>query len=264
MALGFGLRRRLSMLKGQVDYYVWSFTSEGRANGKRLNALRNRYRGQRCFVIGNGPSLLKCDLGLLANEITIASNGHYLIWDKLDYRPTLFTVEDFLVAEDRSSVFKELTGPLKIFPFDLRSLMGEANEGCIYINFERQHRPFPRFSQDINVKAYWGGTVSFMNMQLAAYLGCKKIILIGFDHNYTVPAHGREGNVIKSQEHDANHIHPNYFGPGFRWNDPNLQRMEVAYLCAREELSKLGIDVVNATVGGNLEVYPRVHYEDLF
>ena len=48
-----------------------------------------------------------------------------------------------------------------------------------------------------------------------------------------------------------NHIHPDYFGPGYRWHDPNVARMEAAYHCARRELESAGITVMNATAGGH-------------
>src|SRR6185295_12690269 len=37
---------------------------------KRNEIFRDRHKGKRCFVIGNGPSLKNQDLSLLADEIT--------------------------------------------------------------------------------------------------------------------------------------------------------------------------------------------------
>jgi Protein of unknown function DUF115 len=239
-------------------------TVEGRANRARLEALRGRYTGRRCVVMGNGPSLLKCDLNRLGSEVTIVSNAHYLIWDQLAYTPTFLTVEDRLVAEDRSDELLSLPGITKVFPFDLRDVLGPAQESMIYINFPRKYTPFPRFSHDLPRRGYWGGTVSFLNLQLAAYLGCKPIVLIGFDHNYVVPSAEIQNNIIRSQADDVNHIHPDYFGPGYRWHDPNVARMETAYELARHELESIGVRVLNATVGGHLEVFERVSYDSEF
>ena len=36
----------------------------------RMNALRDIHQGQRCFIIGNGPSLRNMDLSPLAKEHT--------------------------------------------------------------------------------------------------------------------------------------------------------------------------------------------------
>jgi hypothetical protein len=236
-------------------------TQEGRANARKLEALRGLHKGRRCFVMGNGPSLLECDLNRLQSEVTIVSNAHYLIWDQLTYVPTFLVVEDRLVAEDRADQLRLLGGITKLFPFDLRPLLAPADDTTLYLNFPRRYRPFPKFSQDLAKRAYWGGTVTFLNLQLASYLGCNPIILIGFDHSYTVPSQGVRNNVIESQADDINHIHPDYFGPGFRWHDPNIARMELAYACARQELERSGVQVLNATVGGHLEIFERISFD---
>jgi len=57
---------------------------------------------------------------------------------------------------------------------------------------------------------------------------------------------------------------PNYFGKNVKWHDPGVERMIENYQSAKIVCDRLGIEVINATVGGNLEVFPRVNYLDLF
>jgi hypothetical protein len=261
---GLDLRRRKALIRNQLAYDGWRLTPGGRRSNRVIRELKNKYAGRRCFIMGNGPSLLSCDLNALSSEITIVSNAHFLIWDKLNYTPTFLTVEDRLVAEDRAKELRALRGIQKIFPFDLRHLLRDDGDETAYVNFIRNHRPFPGFSDDLALRAFWGGTVSFFNLQLAAHLGCTKIILIGFDHNYKVPENKSGELIITSDELDVNHIHPDYFGPGYRWHDPNVARMEIGYLYARQSLAAKGVEVLNATVGGHLEVFPRIEYASLF
>jgi hypothetical protein len=256
--------RRTAQATEEARFRAWSKTTEGRANAGGLEALKGRYTGRRCFVMGNGPSLLKCDLSRLASEITIVSNAHYLIWDQLEYVPTFLAVEDELVAEDRAEDLKALDGITKVFPYDLRPLLGPSDGSTLFVNFLRRYQPFPQFSDDLRRRAYWGGTVSFLMLQIASFLGCDPIILIGFDHSYVVPSRAEtDSTVIHSSAVDVNHIHPDYFGPGFRWHDPNVDRMELGYRCARQELERRGVTVLNATVGGQLKVFDRTSFEDL-
>lgn len=252
------LKQARAQRRDENKFRAWAITAAGRANQERLKALCGRHRGRRGVVMGNGPSLLKVDLNDFALDVTIVSNAHFLVWGDLTYIPTFLTVEDRLVAEDRAEELRQIEGTTKLFPFDLMETIGPAGDDTIYVNFPRRYPGFPRFSHDLAQRAYWGGTVSFLNLQLASYVGCNPIVLTGFDHSYQVPAERLEGDVIQSTAEDVNHIHPDYFGPGYRWHDPNVDRMESAYRRARVELERKGTRVVNATVGGRLEVFERV------
>lgn len=253
-----GWQKQLKLLRE----HLWSLSPEGRRSKRRLAELKGTFSGRRCFIMGNGPSLLKCDLSLLENEITICSNAQYLIWDDMGFVPTFLTVEDRLVAEDRASELCALNQTIKVFPRDLLyCLRGSAD--TIFVNFARDYQPFPQFTSDFQQIVYWGGTVTMLNLQLAYYLGCDEIYLVGFDHHYEVPK-VMDGHVITSHGDDVNHIHPKYFGEGYRWHDPNLARMEQAYSVARRFLEANGITVRNATIGGHLEVFERIDYGRLF
>ena len=46
------------------------FSKERRDSIERLAALKDIHKGQRCFIMGNGPSLKNTDLSKLRNEIT--------------------------------------------------------------------------------------------------------------------------------------------------------------------------------------------------
>jgi hypothetical protein len=245
-----------------IDNGFWNLTKEGRGNRKQLKNLQNIHAGKRCFILGNGPSLLKCDLSKLKSEITIASNANFLIWDQTGFQPSYLTVEDRLVAEDRKTELNSIKNVTKIFPRDLRHFL-KLDAATLYINFLRRYVPFPKFSEKFDEKVYWGGTVSFLNLQLAFYLGCTEIYLIGFDHSYIVPSN-IINHVITSEKDDVNHIHPNYFGKGYRWHDPNVDRMELAYILAKSTLENNAVKIQNATVGGKLETFQRIDYETLF
>lgn len=232
---------------------------------KRIRQLREQYAGRRCFVIGNGPSLSHTPLDLLTNEVTIASNGIFLLFGETSFRPTFYTVEDRLVAEDRAPTINELRGMPKIFPADLRAHLKE-DEDTIYVNFKRGHYDgFPKFSDRFDEIVYWGGTVTFVNLQLAWHLGCHEVYLVGVDHSYQPPSSSDDvaGNVITSRSADGNHFDPHYFGPGYRWHDPKVDRMELAYVAAHRFFIEHGGVIYNATLGGKLEIFPRVDYEQI-
>ncbi|MCI0854684.1 MAG: hypothetical protein J4N91_09695, partial [Chloroflexi bacterium] len=60
-------------------------------------AYRDRHRGERCFVIGNGPSLKQTDLSLLKEEFTFGMNRIYMIFAELGFSTTYFLAINTLV-----------------------------------------------------------------------------------------------------------------------------------------------------------------------
>jgi hypothetical protein len=239
-----------------------------RKNERRLASLRDAHKGQRCFIIGNGPSLNQLDLKLLANEVTFGVNAIYTNYEKMGFYPTYHVVEDRLVAEDRASEINQYTGSrFKFFGNYLRYCLN-PDEGTIVINvimnYDR-YKGLPRFSVNALEKVWVGGTVSYLCMQLAFYMGFSEVYLIGFDHSYSIPKSAKvDGYVITSTEHDVNHFNSAYFGKGLRWHDPMVDRMEEAYKSAKKHYEASKRKIYNATAGGKLEVFERVKYESLF
>jgi hypothetical protein len=48
------------------------------------------------------------------------------------------------------------------------------------------------------------------------------------------------------------------------FHDPNMERMERAYLKAKEVFEADGRKIYNAGIGGKLEIFDRVDYRSLF
>ncbi|MBP8997236.1 MAG: hypothetical protein KBG10_02995, partial [Anaerolineaceae bacterium] len=98
-------------------------------------------------------------------------------------------------------------------------------------------------------------------MQLAYFMGFKQVILIGVDHNFTTQ--GKPNTTVVSTGDDPNHFHPGYFGQGFRWQLPDLETSEIAYQLAKEAYRKDGREILDATVGGKLTIFPKVNFDTL-
>lgn len=239
------------------------------AETERLRALKNTYSEMgRCFIIGNGPSLNNMDLNLMKDDVVFCSNSFFLKFNDLDFTPSFITVEDHLVAEDNYEVFKNLKGIKKIFPIDLKHILTDDIE-TYWVNFRRaflNKRNDGNFKFNIKGEVlYWGGTVLYMNLQLAAYMGFKEIYLIGVDLSYSIPEDASvAGSVITSNSDDPNHFDGTYFGKGKRWHLPETDRMQSSFTNAYRALSEGGIYLYNATCGGNLKDIPRVDYNSLF
>jgi hypothetical protein len=120
----------------------------------------------------------------------------------------------------------------------------------------------PKFAQDARGRLWEGATVTYIALQLAFHMGFEQVILIGVDHNYTTQ--GKPNTTVVSQGDDPNHFNAGYFGKGFRWQLPDLYTSENSYQMARQAYQAAGRQVIDATVGGKLTVFPKVAYDTLF
>lgn len=237
-------------------------------NEKWLKSFNNKYIGKRCFIIGNGSSLNNMDLKLLKDEYTFGVNAIYTNYNNMGFYPNFWAIEDILVAEDRKDEINDFSGSIKFYGAYLNKYL-KKDESTIYINFLHQsnYKKYPKFSTNSLTKVYWGGTVSYLCMQLAYFMGFEKVYLIGFDHKYRIPNTtiiSNKGIVFTSKGPDPNHFSPEYFGYGKRWHDPKVDRMEKSYTQAKRYFCNDNRIILNATIGGNLNIFKRVDYTSLF
>ena len=240
-------------------------------DARAMAGFQGRHRGERAVIIGNGPSLNELDLTRLKSENTIAVNAIFYAESKMGFDPTYYVVEDTAVMRDNLEAVVAYQAGHKFFPSIYRDMVGE-HENVTYFMMNRGfYEPLspdyciPRFSFDPAQRIYSGQSVTIINLQIAYHLGFEEVVLIGMDFSYTVPpeAH-REGDVITSVGPDPNHFHPDYFGAGKVWKDPKLDRVLANYALAKSIFEADGRRIVNATVGGRLELFERVDYTELF
>lgn len=254
----------------------------------KIQALKDRYKGERCFILGNGPSLNQTDLSHLRSEVSFGSSGIFHIFKENDYRPTFYTVVDFIFAQQYARIIDKVIKNERITGILLNSLKRyiPGDETTIWVNFlptwahghysqytpenmetNREKPLLPEFSEDLVRGIHDAGTVTYINLQLALYMGFKNIFLIGVDHNYKVKKTIETDNpdiLVSDYDVDPNHFSPNYTPKGHKMAVPRITIMESAYYKARKVAEARGVNIYNATKGGYLKVYHRVDYDSLF
>lgn len=256
------------------NFPLWFLEEPGIVRGhnkKKIASLKNKFKGQRCFIVGNGPSLNKIDLGKLNNECSFAVNGIFYKTAEMGYKPKFYVVEDGAVMKDNTQKINDYDCDYKFFPSIYKpKIKNRKNTYFFNMNrsFYESKSPYfetPRFSKDCENKIYVGQSVTIDNLQLAYYLGFTQVYLVGMDFNYEIPKSAEvTGHVIVSTEDDPNHFHPDYFGKGKTWHDPKLHNVMKSYELAKLMFEQDGRSIYNATVGGKLELFDRVNFEDLF
>jgi hypothetical protein len=239
------------------DWPAATFHPWRRDSVRRLAALKDSHRGERCFLIGNGPSLKQTDLTKLRGEFSIGLNRIFLAFPELGFKTSMLLSVNNLVVEQSAADIQGLGIPTFVAWRARRWLKPADNLYFLYTTYTG-----PKFAKDITGRLWEGATVTYTALQTAYYLGFKTVILIGVDHNFVTQ--GKPNETVVSQGDDPNHFHPGYFGKGFRWQLPDLETSERAYRMARQAYEADGRKVLDATVGGKLQVFPKVEYESLF
>lgn len=254
--LGEGLTRRASHKRTELRERIQARrtireTPSLFAQRSRLAAYEGKHRGERCVVIGNGPSLRKTDISLLRDTVTFGLNRVYLAFDEWGFDTTYHVVVNKYVAEQSGHELSRVRSPLFTTLSNASHFATAQRQPLLLMN----HRS-PGFYGDIRHGVWEGATVTYVAMQVAYFMGFSEVVLVGVDHRFstTGPAH----ELVESTAEDPNHFDPRYFGPGYKWQLPDLQTSEIAYRMARSAYERDGRRIVDATVDGALEVFPKV------
>ena len=242
---------------------------------KKINSLKKTKKNyDECFIIGGGPSIKNQNLNILENKFSIVHNAFYLLKDTYTFKPSLYVIEDPLPAEDNSTELNKIKDIDIIVPLKLKKYI-KNRENVTYINFDytyidsrettKDNNLEFKFSDDLSRKGFWGGTVVYFRLQIAYFLGFKKIYLFGVDLSYKIPESAKiNGSIITSTDSDDNHLHKDWFGKGKRWHFPRQDRMQVAIESAVDFLSKKGVKVYNFSPVSRIKGAKNLDFDKFF
>lgn len=221
-----------------------------------LNMWNGIHSGKRCFILGNGPSLAEMNISLLRDELTFGLNRIYLLFEEQRFTTNYFVSINDLVLQQSVKQISALRIP-KFINWRARGQYGRSPD--IYYLLERYH---PGFCSTPMFGVWGGATVTFVALELAYFMGFQTVILVGVDHSFSTQ--GPPHKVVAATEMDFNHFHPKYFADGTLWQLPDLKTSEYAYRLARKAFEADGRQVLDATIGGKLDIFPKVDFNSLF
>lgn len=240
----------------EVEATRWASKRYGkllRARAHRVLEFKNLYAGRRIWCLGAGPSLLRQDPRRLEGEIVASTNaaGGWLATGGIS--PT------FSVCTDRRRLVElqgELTDPLFVFPTGVKDMRGARR----FIGACQTHPSWiplrgygpngwrtsgrPTFDPSRGVE-HCGKSVIFMAVQLAVWMGARSVVLLGVDMDYSGPA-----------THCTAGLNPRNVGDIYNECRPAFEQF-------RDALAARGIEFLNATDGGRIDVLPRADFNVL-
>ena len=237
------------------------FTLETESNkkfGKKLIKFKNLHKGESCFIVGNGPSLQISDLEQIQKRgiCSFGMNLSYHIYDKTFWRPSYHVICEYNILREYYDDIKRLRHDnlfIKNFYYmDETPYLDDINyyPGYSMRNYYKDNK----FSDDITKVVYAGYSVTYDALQIAIYMGFKKIYLIGNDFSYMGDPAGKGNHFYDDIMRDKRIV------AGRPYINVTLKSLQIA----KEYADSNGIIILNATRGGKLEVFQRADIDKVF
>lgn len=220
---------------------------------KQIYELHNIYSGRRCFVMGSGPSLNQTPIDRLKGELVIGCNTLY----KLHFPFTFFGVSDIHVWKNHC--YGILAQPTNLvltdgarahfFSHQLKyELQANPTMTIFHVPTIKDMKYIQSAEFDLSVGVYHGGTVIVdICLQLAFYLGCNPIYLVGVDFNYSGAHHwdGTQADIIDGCAKGIYH------------------EVEHAFHVCDTVFTAAGRDIIDCTPGGKLPMFRKMKVEEV-
>jgi hypothetical protein len=253
---------------GYIERYnfITSFTYDAICRNfvfSQIRKFQDIHRGERCFIIGNGPSLTVNDIETIgkSGDVVLVSNNFHKMFDRTAFRPKYYFLDDAVGNENIERVFS--CPGITIFA-DFYYRNHNVNLDNTYF-FEQSSRMYyntfpydPMFSDDMALP-FAAGTIYYTMLQSAVNMGFTDIYLLGISHEVPLQV-TYDGTVI------ADNNQQYYFYPekGHPAATHTKEMTEAAYSYALDYCEKKGVRIHNATRGGKLEIFGRVDFDGLF
>lgn len=243
-----------------LRYILFQFSSDHR----KLKKLKGKYDGQRCFIVGNGPSLTLTDLEALKGEHCFAFNRIYETFDKTSWRPEIYMVLDNDVMKTVAKNFDRIEAKYKLLNVMGKTIGVKGDDKTIFFcsfgpyrvkefNYNKK-----KISKDVSKYISLNYSVTGAAIETAIYLGFKEIYFVGMDHNYSryIDKDGIGHCDDSVTDYSLMTKHDFVY---FIYKDA----LESCFKCYRAYCEKHGIKIANATRGGKLEVFERIDIDSL-
>jgi alcohol dehydrogenase class IV len=236
-------------------------------NSRVLASYKDKYKGQRCFLIGNGPSLKAEELDLLKDEYTFACNLIYHIFEQTTWRPTYYCISDSTIPRINSkSILENMDdSTLIIREFAHRYMHMKIWDAVLLQSISTED--YKVHGNMLQYHYLSRATVMSLMLELAFYMGFEEIYIIGTDGT--------------SSSKNGSHFIDNYFSNDMKAHADSIKKKvlkdyvpaeRAAYLQARslkiysqlrEYAEKNNIKVYNATRGGYIEIFERRDFDSV-
>ena len=229
-----------------------------------IEVMKDLHKDQRCFVIGNGPSLSPEILDRLTDEYTFAVNRIAKIFDKTDWRPVYYVgITDALYdRRHQADILSGIHAAELAVCWDRYQDTPSTNlHGNVFYvpcsRIEDVHSDQAQdswWSDDIAERLDKFGVAVFAALQVAVYFGFTKIYLIGCDGNYAPPSNGKDNSHF-DQDYRPYDAYPDYDYEEL--NKALLRAHEIAETAAQRR----GVKIYNCSLYSAIAAHEKIDLE---
>ena len=239
--------------------------------------FKNSHKGERCFIIGNGPSIKKLNFTLLRNEITFSVNqiARMNDFNKLRTNYHIWSDERFFIKDNNIiNIMKKVNSdnkPIVFYKYSAKKFLEETGlnkdlniryyNGNGYKLFENCNLKI-----DFTKNVPWCPTVIDYAIFMAIYMGFKEIYLLGCDCNAFVDFGNfqkKELNYGYNIDNEERNRLERTLGKNIKLELQNYVELFENYEIIDSICKRLNINLVNCTDGGLLDTLERKNLESV-
>lgn len=206
---------------------------------------------KRCFIVATGPSLRMEDLHTLAANHLFCFGVNSIIQIQEKWTADAYVAADSKFIADNIQSIRNYNCEFRFVGDSCNEYWKKELSDSYKMHVTTSGKSID-FSEEVEQKIYGGyrdgGTVTYVCLQLAVYMGFSEIYLLGVDCNYVKGS--KNNHFISDAEKDD--------------RDHKVDVMVKAYEYAKKYADSHDIKIYNATRGGMLEVFERVDFDSLF
>ncbi len=220
---------------------------------EKLKELEKKFVGQRCFLLGTAPSLMKIDFDALGNEKVFTVNGGInLLGDQLKNIFGYVVADPTFYRENHDNI--NISKVDHIFINSTAFITNPAHLETAYI-FDSYRRPKMhegQFQFDLTQPVFSSHTVMHAAIQIAVYMGFTSIYIAGVDLSFG----GKDPHFYESSEREIYDSNSRSL--------TNAEKMYLGFESANKILSARGIKLYNLSESGALDCVERVDVSTVF
>lgn len=259
----------------------WMLNSELEGLVKNNADFKDKYKGQRCFLLGSAPSIKFEDLTCLKNEIVFALNNFYVHPDfkviMSEFKPKFYVtapIHSPQTEEEWRVWFTDMESHMpantQIF-FGLNSYQGNIKYILEKYELFKKHNinwyytsgGFGNYLKTPHIqidRMVWSAsTVSTYALMIAIYMGFSEIYLLGIDHNYICIKNEQDYRFYKSSPHQKDEHKKTNF------NNLEILRGSARVLEEKQWIYKYcsEVNIYNCSISSLIDMFPKVDFNKI-